>query len=320
LEYIAKHWQGNLSLKTTFWINFVGLLVILHILEPALLSRFTNDLDLFIKASIISLLISKLIIYPWQLIGLLRANDRNYIIHRNIITMRAVQVVIVVSIFIIMAYIVGAIQDVYILKSEVEFYSSQVKTKGYKLSIQKDGSQLVLKGSMDIGITRSARDVIESNPGIKSILLESPGGQIYQGRGIAKLIADYQLDTYTFNECSSACVTAYISGKRRYLGSFGQIGFHQYRFESASLSHFKSFYENLKSQQQRDLEIFKSQGVTQPFLNKMFDQETGKIWFPDQSELLDANIVHFILDQKSTLPKDPKVNNSNQEKTLSADP
>jgi len=70
--------------------------------------------------------------------------------------------------------------------------------------------------------------LIKENPQLSFVILESPGGQIYEGRGLSRLFTKHQLDTYSYKECSSACATAYIGGKQRYPGSNDEIGFHQY--------------------------------------------------------------------------------------------
>jgi len=54
-------------------------LVLLYFIEPWLLNRFFKDPQQLITASIVSLAITKLIIFPWQLVGLLRASDKDFL-------------------------------------------------------------------------------------------------------------------------------------------------------------------------------------------------------------------------------------------------
>ncbi len=49
---------------------------------------------------------------------------------------------------------------------------------------------------------------------------------------------------------------------------------------------------DIKSEHEKDLELFKSQGVKQAFLNKVFDQTPDDMWFPGYTELLDASVIH----------------------------
>ncbi|MFT5397741.1 MAG: hypothetical protein ACI8XW_000528, partial [Gammaproteobacteria bacterium] len=126
------------------------------------------------------------------------------------------------------------------------------------------------------------------------------GGQIYEGRGLSKLFTENEFDTYVYGECSSACTTAFVGGKRRYIGPRGKLGFHQYRVETTEYSQFVPFYD-IRVEQQRDLALFKARGIDQDFLGEMFYQPANKIWFPDHSTLHQARIIHDVVNSKEGL-------------------
>jgi hypothetical protein len=181
----------------------------------------------------------------------------------------------------------------YYLK-QVESYSRPGKKVAYQLTVSKDQQHLIIRGDLDIGITTAVRSTLEEHSQIKSVVLQSRGGQIYEGRGLAKLFTEYEIDTYVYAECSSACTTAFIGGKRRYIGTQGKLGFHQYRVETTSTSQFVHFY-NLHAEQQRDLALFKARGIDRVFLNRVFDQPASRIWFPDHATLRGAQVVHDVI-------------------------
>ena len=69
------------------------------------------------------------------------------------------------------------------------------------------------------------RALVENN--IHTLVLNSPGGNLYEGLQMAGTIFDRQLTTYIPDgaDCASACSIMYLAGKKRY--SRGQLGVHQ---------------------------------------------------------------------------------------------
>ena len=158
---------------------------------------------------------------------------------------------------------------------------------------------MYIDGIIDYGITDAVRKIIEANPKLSTIILESKGGQVYEGRGLSKLITKHGLDTYTYKECSSACATVFIGGKNRYLGGSGRLGFHQYKIENPAFWYLLPLYD-IESEHEKDLVLFKLQGVKQTFLKKVFDLTSDKMWFPSHTELLDAAVIHPYSTLKSS--------------------
>ncbi len=241
-------------------------------------------------ATLISLFITRVIIFPWQLIGLLRAIEYDYLEHKNSVKTRTLQGVSVLLVLFTLVYGLEVIQGAAYYKSQVEIYSRPAAGVEYHLAVSEDQQLLTISGGLDIGITSAVRSLLEDQPQILSVILESHGGQIYEGRGLAKIFAEHGVDTYVYAECSSACVTAYIGGNKRYLGLEGKLGFHQYWVETRKANRIVPFYD-LSIEQERDLALFKSRGVEQSFLDRMFDQPASRIWFPDRATLLDAQVI-----------------------------
>ncbi|MCP4008546.1 MAG: hypothetical protein GY726_03415 [Proteobacteria bacterium] len=291
MTYFLSHWRGELSLKLSLWVNTVGLLCVISIVELILLSRLAIDPAYLVSISLISLFVTRLLIYPWQLVGLFRAIDQDFVEHRNALKTRGLQAFAVLTVLFTLVYSLEVIQGTVFHKQQLEIYSRPPDRLNYEIKIDKGEKQLRINGTLDIGITKAVRDVLLANPGLSSVALQSPGGQVYQGRGLARLFSEYQLDTYVFGECSSACVTAYIGGKRRYLGENGKLGFHQYALEPILRGYRVIFYDP-QLEQKRDMALYKSRGVKPEFLQLMFDQPASGIWFPDHQELLESNVVH----------------------------
>ncbi len=294
MSFLKSHWLGKLPLGITLWINLVALLIVISYAELFLLSKLAADPTQLINLTLGSLFFTRLIIFPWQLIGLLRAVEFDYLEHRNILKTRALQGFALLTVLFTLVYCLEVIQGTLYYIDQVESYSRPGDKVAYELKVSEDQQHLIIRGDLDIGITTAVRSTIQAHPQIRSVVLQSRGGQIYEGRGLAKLFTEHGIDTYVYEECSSACTTAFIGGKQRYIGTQGKLGFHQYRVETTEASQFVQFY-NIRAEQQRDLALFESRGVAPAFLNRVFDQPASRIWFPDHSTLRDAQIVHNVI-------------------------
>jgi hypothetical protein len=294
MSFLMAHWFGKLPLGITLWVNLVGLLIVISYAELFLLSKLAANPTQLINLTLASLFLTRLIIFPWQLIGLLRATEFDYIEHKNILKTRALQGFAVLMVLFTLVYSLEVIQASLYYISQVESYSRPGDKVAYQLKVSEDQQHLIIRGDLDIGVTTAVRSTIAAHPQIRSVVLQSRGGHIYEGRGLAKLFTEHEIDTYVYEECSSACTTAFIGGKQRYIGTQGKLGFHQYRVETTKTRQFVQFYD-LHAEQQRDLALFKARGIDQAFLNRVFDQPASRIWFPDHSTLRGAQIVHEVI-------------------------
>ncbi len=294
MSYLIAHWRGKIPLAITLWINLVALLIVISYAELFLLSKLAADPTQLIYLTLFSLFLTRLVIFPWQLIGLLRAIELDYLERKNFMKTRALQGLALSTVLFTLIYSLEVIQGTFFYIQQLESYSRSGDKVAYQLNLSENQQQLVIRGDLDIGITTATRAVIAAHPQIKSVVLQSRGGHIYEGRGLARLFTEHGVDTYVYEECSSACTTAFIGGKRRHIGTGGKLGFHQYWVETTEYSQFVPFY-NIRAEQQRDLALFQARGVDQAFLNKMFHQPAHRIWFPDHLTLQQAHIVHEVI-------------------------
>ncbi len=296
VSYLINHWRGKLPLSISFWVNMIGLLILLTLVEYFIFARLTIYPNSLIRNTLISLFITRLIIYPWQLIGLFRAIERDFIEHKNSLKTRGLQVVALLTLLFTLIYCLEVFQGASFYLHQLKQYTPSSDRAGYQLAIDAHGQQLKIEGSLDIGINKEVKSMLKRHPQIKSVSLQSDGGQIYEGRGLAKLFTQLGLNTYVYGTCSSACTIAFVGGKERYLGANGKLGFHQYKLDTSEHQKIVPFYDT-KAEQQRDLALFQSLGIKQDFLRQIFNQPASGIWFPDHKALLDAQVVHTVLTE-----------------------
>ncbi len=165
----------------------------------------------------------------------------------------------------------------------------------YKISLRNNMTQLVITGELDIGITTAVKNILKQRPNVSTVALNSIGGHVYEGRGLSKLFTRQSLDTYVYHECSSACTTAFSGGVKRYIGTDGKLGFHQYKHD-LSINKKAVNFHNAGAEQERDLEVFKSRGIKDHFLKKIFKESSNGMWFPSHKELIEAKVIDGVIE------------------------
>lgn len=96
-----------------------------------------------------------------------------------------------------------------------------------------DGSVLVFDtvsgaddGEIDEEDVARMAVLLRSKPGVTLLRLNSGGGSIRASDRMARMIADYGLDTEVNGTCESSCVSLFLAGKTRTMTRGSSIGFH----------------------------------------------------------------------------------------------
>lgn len=61
-------------------------------------------------------------------------------------------------------------------------------------------------------------------------------------------------------------------------------------------------FVDMKDEQARDLLIFLQQGIKSEFLDKLFNTHHEDLWYPTVDEMLDAGVIHGIINPSDLLP------------------
>jgi hypothetical protein len=290
-RYVMDHWQGRQPLLLSFWLNFVLLGMALNYLERFLLPPHIEQPQTAIIAALSYFVMVRLLIYPWQIVGLLRVCDRALTAIGGNLWARAAQGGVMLSLLFTMVMVFSTFQTLFVYSRQYAALTNPVSSNpqaGYSLSLIKDNTVIHLKGDFTPGITNAVTVFLQTTPGIRGILLDSDGGRIYEARGVARLVREYGLHTYSVAGCKSACTIAFISGSSRILIDNARLGFHQYKLDG-QLAHP---FINIQAEQEKDRALFVSQKVDRKFVRRIFDKPDYDIWFPTPEELLAAGVVH----------------------------
>ena len=289
LSFIHKHWQGQYSLSFSFWVIFILLSLVVHTVGPFCIQQIFSNHSTQLHALFFYQVTGGLVILPWQITGVLRSTDHYFKNYGRPILLNLVQTTIVIVLIIIIIHFIGQIQSLMIEKNRQDF-QPDAKSKQYSIQWIEDKKHLVLNGTLDFGVTSAVRSFLLTHPNAKGVIIESKGGNIYEGRGLAAIFTQYKLDTYSFRYCLSACAIAFIGGEKRYLGKDGKLGFHQYAVESKNLQNFQNFY-NIEDEQEKDRKLYRSRNITEHFIQQIFKIPNNNIWIPKRKALLQAGVI-----------------------------
>lgn len=296
--YIRSHWLGDQPLFRSFWINLILLRVVILYVERFTRPPFILEPQAAIAATAAFFVVCQLIVLPWQIVGVLRSCDRYLAGFRPIVWVWGIQIGVAASLILTLISVYSGFQSLYIDRRDMLEAAAPQRAQAarYTLTPTNSGRLINLKGDFEFGITRNLEALLKRHRGVAGIVLSSDGGQIYEGRGVARLIMGHGLDTYVFETCKSACTTAFIGGATRTLGPNGRLGFHQYRLDAE----FSNPLADVAAEQERDRRFYADRNIGGGFLRKVFDRPHDDIWFPDSDELLAAGVVHRVADAAPT--------------------
>lgn len=290
MNYIIRHWRGDLSLAKSFWINlFIVDCSLWAIYILFVTTSFIENPITVSRITIFYLLFIYFIVFPWQVVGLWNTTNR-YI---ESIGKRFWPYL--VKVLVLFGIIFSAIKLSISWPLYNDLYSlgfRHNKIDSYSVELSEDGDLIHLKGGLFYGVSKAVEDLIDSNQ-IRGIIIDSSGGVVYEGRKLAKIIINKKLDTFTIDGCYSSCTLAFISGEHRYLSKGANLGFHQYG------SLIRGVDVDYKDEQYRDLMLFKNRGIRQDFLDRLYNAESNDLWYPTMNELLTSGVVHEIINPSS---------------------
>lgn len=290
--YLQDHWQGRHSLAWSFWINLVLLRALIIGLEGLLRMPSRADGWHSEALAVVYFALAHVVVFGWQVVGVVRACDRHQADYGSMSVAWGVYLGLVLGAIFTLASVFTSFQ-VSFLKVDEGLMSvawNREREARYALTLTGDGGGVALTGSLELGITKKLAALLREHSTVGRIALDSPGGNIYAGRGVARLILDRGLDTHVSGNCASACTTAFMAGASRSLGPGSRLGFHRYRVEAG----YQVPFADPAGEQMTDRDFFTSRGIAPTFLDRVFAAPAEQLWYPETSELLAAGVVHRI--------------------------
>ena len=293
LDYVREHWVGRQTLAWSFWINFALLCVVINVAETLIRPNASGASWVSVIPTIVYLIVGHLVIYPWQVIGLVRACNRHLKQSSDSAIVTGAQLAIAASVIVGVTTVTTTVQSILGATSTAIKDGTNTAEPAYEIEFLAEHSLIRLDGEFANGLTRDLRQLIVKKTGIRGMILNSDGGRIFEARGVAKVIGERRLATYVYGVCQSACTTAFIAGSPRRLGEQGRLGFHRYRL--------KSVYPliDVDEEQEKDRAFYRAQGVAPDLLARIFKTPHDTMWYPTKKELLGAGVIDEVVPHQA---------------------
>lgn len=282
MSYLITHWRGHQPLWRAFWVNGVALRVMIYL---ALLSLARlAPLSVFLVGSIV---LADLALLVWQGVGYFRTAERNQHGLGTILPLWGGMCGLIVVVFVVISqwWALVLMTDPYAPGEPYSEKRNRLYAAQYDLRVEE--GHFRFHGKISIGSTDRLRDLIETHPDITRLDLDSPGGHIFEARGLARLVQEYGLSTHVARDCSSACTLVFVAGVSRHLDDGAKLGFHSYALTDAKWH--PGF--DVAAEHARDQAYFRAQDVSDSFVARIYDTPSNEIWFPTRAELLAARIL-----------------------------
>jgi ATP-dependent protease ClpP protease subunit len=286
MNYLRKHWRGELSLATSFWLNMFLLNIVFSapmvlLMSPPEYLR-TDNIMLF---ALLYLLLHLFAIYPWQVIGTWRSANNHILNHQRKFWARFTQVLLVLG---LLSTIVQTVVNAPVYSEMFKFATRQSGFNEYTVAMTADGKRVYFKGYIGPGSPQAITKLLKANPAAEGIILDSPGGLVKEAMVISRIVKRHLLNTYTLDSCVSACTIIFIAGEKRYVGESANLGFHGF---SSVFDGAVADYSN-EQDQRETANLYREAGVSETFIEHMFSASKNDMWYPAFAELMENSVVH----------------------------
>ncbi len=271
---LGRYWRGEYSLAVSFWVvGVLGLGLVLSVLALYTIAISQRDFHPYqALAAVAPVWVISGAFALFQLVGTWRSAVRRA---GSVLTWTAQTAAVggLVAFFILLwQFGLPRLQE-----SVGIAFGNDPKIPDYSLRLMRDASELEVAGGFKYGLTRQVQALLDANPRIRLIHLNSSGGRLGEGQKLAALIRSRGISTYTATECSSACTVAFAAGRERWLRKGAVLGYH-----AASFGGTDSAGTMMRA--------LVREGVNKEFAARAAQTSSGSIWYPKLGDLT-AHIV-----------------------------
>ena len=287
IRYVRTHWAGEQGFGWSFWVNLVALRLAISIgqgvLTPADPVDVSGNKTILLAVGVFA----HGVVLIWQVVGVLRASEAHIRALGSMTNSWGAILGVLVVFWLALSDMWGVWIVTLPLPPVDNFAERMAREHASRYDLLVDGHTLTFDGEIDLGATKAVQAMLVENPGVMVLDLDSPGGNIYEARGLAKLAQSHGLATQVTGSCTSSCTVAFIGGTQRQVLYGARLGFHQYKISAD----YQVPLADPAREQARDLELFRQAGVASWFLDVMFQERAEGMWFPGRDKLRAAGVV-----------------------------
>lgn len=151
-----------------------------------------------------------------------------------------------------------------------------------RISASGDGSALIVEGPITDGAYASFQRALRAYPIARQVILQSPGGLMFEADRIANAVRDRRMATSARTLCASACTVILIAGSDRTAAPGTRVGFHR---PNVSLSRTPERTMRLTRR------LYERAGLAPAFTARIYATPFESVWYPGVDEMISAGVL-----------------------------
>lgn len=271
--FIGSHWRGELP----FWVSLAGVLLGLHAAIALLLHGLRGDGGVVVATAVVL----QVVILIWQCVGMFRAADKSFQgfggAQFAALSYAAILLVAASTVY----QIAGLLASGPVARlTPVSEPQSLIVT----------ADSIEIEGEITLRQFSELERLLSGTTAARRLVLNSEGGSIAAARGIARLAQNDGFETLVDGRCFSACTLVLMAGNPRTMTPGSRIGFHRYRTGAIERGGHQ-LYGDIAEEQAKDRSYLQARGLSDDFLDRIYDAAPDEMWQPSEAELRQAGVL-----------------------------
>ena len=284
-NFIVRHWRGDLSLPVSYWIigffgNISAMVIVAIIVAASQASTYNPSLIFAVQVGIWG---SIGVILTWQLVGVWRSANAYIKAGRPVVWAGLAKLMVVLGFLSSVGTFIEEGYEPMAHMARIAFLDDP-DIDPYYISVLRGGTEVEVYGGFKFGLARDFEKVLEQNRQIRVVHLTSRGGRMGEAERLYEIIRQRGLATYVPLRCLSACTLAFVGGHERWLGQFGQLGFHSPGGPTVAPS-------EMASTRREWVERYVRAGVSRAFVEHALAVPHDSMTYPGYDVLLASGVV-----------------------------
>lgn len=281
-------------------------LLLIYLFQSFTDNIFAQSGRIYFWILVAQFIVFRVLVFTWQSVGIVRAADKAYVADGNVIRSYAIYGAVLIGIAMLF------MDAIHIVHISLEPQRSQaqedardaMESRDYSLFMCDAGDTLHVSGYFDFGLSRDIARILIEHSTINTVVLDSLGGPVSEGRGVAKLLMDRELNTWSSSGCASACVIAFAGGKLRGMDANAKLGLHRYRLDATNTA----LNIDVSAEMEADLKFLSRRGIDIAAIEQGLKSHSETLWFPKRKLLENAGFLN-----RTETPAPPLSNCEQQE-------
>ena len=300
---ISRYWRGLYPLGPSYWLVNVlvgilleaGLVGFLRVFDP---DGTVDPLPGFFGIGAVGLFV--VVAVSWLRVGAFRSAQRRarerHAAGRRAFWPRLAQVTLAPPLLLDagMLYFVGMLLWTFFPMA----FANDPALPNYSVRVLSGGTSIEVEGGIKYGLAGALEAALDSHRGVRTVVLESPGGRLGASEQVAELVSARGLDTEVATHCESACTRIFVAGRNRVLRAGARLGFHSGRTDLSLPT------AAVAAMNQTFAARYVAAGVAADFMARVEAVAPTAIWYPSDGELLAAHVVTRIEGAPAASPTD----------------